>query len=304
MLFPVIGSIAAILGAFVCLPSGVEDGGYQTQFNVRELLGEYRRVWHTETLAHVLLIGMKALRRDRDSGISYRKEIIAIHIATLISFVVGLYMSRSALCGLLASLFFVFFLYLQGLKVLRTERHALVKQIPDVLRTMGMMLATGKTLMQACSYISESTTGKISDAFSSCSIAMQLGEDRACALNSLIKNLDIPYMKLIVCALEISQLTGAPLQDMLDKSAILLEGQQKAYESIRVKTTQAQTSIKVVIFLPIIIVSALLIMSSEYRNGLMTQAGIVSLVIAFCLDTAAIFIVKKLMRRVETNVIS
>ena len=193
--------------------------------------------------------------------------------------------------------------YLRGIKTKRNEERNLIKQLPDTFRTMGMMLASGKTLMQACSYIAEHSTGVISQAFGSCAMGMQLGESRESALKTLASVLDIECVKLVICAIEVSQITGAPLQDLLYKAAFLLEDQQKLQEYIQVKTAQAQASIKVVVFLPIVIVGTLAFISPEFREGMAGKVGMLSILLASLLDAIAIVLIKRLMRGVEQDVI-
>ena len=300
-------SIAIVLSALSVLiaTSSSESIENMTIKGYLSLLRSRYVAWCSENKYFLFMI--EGMKRPIQYLSSKASALATIYVATLIPMMSGIALGLifKSYYGFIFGLFgSVAFFVLKGKAILSQERKALVNQIPDVFRTMAMMLASGKTLMQTCAYIARETRGKISDAFSSCAMSLQLGESRDVALSNLCKSLDLPCMKLVACSLEISQLTGAPLQDLLLKVALLVEEEENTIDYIQVKTAQAQASVKVVVLLPILIVSTLALISQDFRNGLMSAVGISSIFMAAFLDFTAVLIIRKQMQGVESDVIS
>ncbi len=302
MMYPIFG-ISTIMLWVLLVTAG--DSGVDSSFSedLHGLFQRYKKWCFTSSFMNVVKSGSPHLITGNKSEHQSR-FLLRLHLSFVFLGFIGAVITRSLLGFVVAVVFGILVLWMRGKQKQRTESQVIIQQLPDVFRTMGMMLASGKTLMQACAYISEQADGKIAEVFGSCAISMQLGEGRENALHTLTTSLNIPYMKLVTCSIEVSQLTGAPLQDLLYKTAELLEEQQKTSEYIRVKTSQAQASVKIVIFLPIVIITGLLFMSPEFRSGLTTVGGIAALGFAAFLDALAVIVIRHLMRGVERDVIS
>ncbi len=304
MLYPLIACFA-VAGCVYLLTRGKGEWvtlSYREMF--QRLSNWYMRLWLSSKVTQYVLLGFETFRSKSRDEDYVRRDIKLAHLISGLFGALGCVVTRTVIGFLIGGFTSLLILYIRGKKLQHKGREQLIKQLPDTFRTMGMMLASGKTLMQSCSYIAEHSDGLISHAFGACAISMQLGEGREEALKTLASTLDIECMKLITCSIEVSQLTGAPLQDLLYKAAVLLEDQQKITEFIRVKTSQAQASVKIVVFLPVVIVCGLVAISPEFREGLMTSTGIASLLLAGILDAVAIYLIRRLMRGVERDVIS
>ncbi len=304
MMYPIIAISTLVICVMLCTQHESDWDSLSFKEICLKAFNSYLRFWVSNRFCQYALLGVGSFFKKENVEDDLRTNMKRIHLLMGLFGFASLLIFRSFGSFLLGFLTPVMISYIQGKKLQNNEREKLIKELPDTFRTMGMMLASGKTLMQSCSYIADHSDGVISRAFGACAISMQLGESREVALRSLATSLDIECMKLITCSIEVSQLTGAPLQDLLYKAALLLEDQQKITEFIRVKTSQAQASVKVVVFLPVIIVFALALLSPEFREGLMTQAGIVSLLVAGLLDIVAIVLIRRLMRGVERDVVS
>lgn len=301
-------SFIGVIVVFICVFYLTHDHNTNDLRSFREIWiaarNRYMRFWISNPKAELILLGFNSLYKSTHKHIDLVKSVKLLHITIGLAALICAVVMRNITYSLVVLPITISFFYIKGVKVSQKSREDLIKQLPDVFRSIGMMLASGKTLMQACSYVAEHTDGLISQAFGSCAMSMQLGVGREDALKSLAKTLNNDCMQLVICAIEVSQLTGAPLQDLLYKAALLLEDQQKVADYIQVKTAQAQTSVKVVVLLPAIIVCSLAFLSPEFREGLVTKTGAISLILAAVLDMLAILIIRKLMRSVERDVIS
>ncbi len=303
MLYPLIG--ISVIIAYVLYVSKKSNTG--EDFSLKQILlnvrNSYYRFWTSSFIGQGILLGVSTFLKNKDR-LDIKSEIKIINLVLGLAALICLVLSKSVIGMLIGIGLTCSLLYFKGVRLRQSEHKKVIRQLPDTFREMGMMLASGKTLMQACSYVAEHAEGVVAQSFGACAISMQLGENREQALKTLTSTLNVESLKLVTCSIEVSQLTGAPLQDLLYKAAILLEDQEQISEYINVKTAQTQASVKVVVLLPIIIVVGLAFLSPEFREGLMSKTGLISLVIAALLDATAITIIRKLMRDVELDVIS
>ena len=101
-------------------------------------------------------------------------------------------------------------------------------------------------------------------------------------------------MALMVSALKIAQRTGSPLKELFAASASYVEQQGELRRELSAKTAQVRLSVQVVCTLPVAIVSLLAFISPDFRAGMATEAGTLSLLLAGALDTVAILIIRRL----------
>ena len=70
------------------------------------------------------------------------------------------------------------------------------------------------------------------------------------AIEDLAERLDAPGVNLLASALVISHRTGSPLKSLLQKTAELVELQEKNQRLIATKTAQVRLSARIVCLLP------------------------------------------------------
>ena len=73
-----------------------------------------------------------------------------------------------------------------------------------------------------------------------------------------------------------------------------MEQQGELRRELSAKTAQVRLSVQVVCTLPVAIVSLLAFISPDFRAGMATEAGTLSLLLAGALDAVAILIIRRL----------
>ena len=178
---------------------------------------------------------------------------------------------------------------------LRRDGQGLLREMPNVFRTLAMALGSGETLSQAIGYAGTHVGGVAEAAFSRASLRLSCGASVGEAIDRLCEELDAPGVGLLCTALVISQRTGSPLKGLLEHSARLIERQSEFERMLAVKTAQVRLSVRVVSAIPALLVVGLSALSPDFRNGIMTPAGTFSLVVAAILDVLAMAIIKRQM---------
>ncbi len=181
----------------------------------------------------------------------------------------------------------------------RARRDAVARAMPDLLRSLSSSLGAGKTLTQAIGYVGTHTPGDAGRAFTRASLAVQCGMSVNQALADLERSLDAPGVALLTCALVVSQRTGAPLDDLLNRSAALVEEQETLKAELTTKTAQVRLSARLVMALPVALVAFLAALTPDYRAGLATPVGLACLLIAIVLDAVALVAMKRIMDQVS-----
>lgn len=177
----------------------------------------------------------------------------------------------------------------------RRREQELAAEMPGVFRTLAMAMGAGETLAQAIDYVGAHEEGPAGRAFLRASLRLRCGISAEEALGSLAAELDAPGVGLLVTALLISQRTGSPLRELFQGSAALVERQGEFERMLSVKTAQVRLSVRVVSLLPAVLVLGLSLISPDFRHGLTTAAGLVSLGMAVLMDGAALLIIRSLM---------
>ncbi len=181
----------------------------------------------------------------------------------------------------------------------RARKDSIAAAMPDLLRSLASSLGAGKTLTQAIGYVGSHAKGDAGRAFVRASLAVQCGMSVFEALGELERTLDAPGVSLLTCALTVSQRTGAPLDDLLRRSAALVEEQQSLKAELATKTAQVRLSAHLVMILPAALVAFLAMLTPDYRQGLSTLLGLACLLIAVALDVIALFAMRRIMAEVK-----
>lgn len=185
----------------------------------------------------------------------------------------------------------------QGSRVRRRNR-ALCEEMPGIFRTLAVALGSGQTLTQAIEYVGTHERGPAAEGFALASLKLRCGVPADEALGGLAQDVDAPGIGLIVTALLISQRTGSPLGDLFQRSAKLVEQQGEFERALSVKTAQVRLSVKIVCLLPLLMITVLSMISSDFQEGLGTAPGTISVLLAMAMDGAALLIIRRLLKGV------
>jgi tight adherence protein B len=177
-------------------------------------------------------------------------------------------------------------------------RRQTAHEMPDVFRSLATSLSSGQTLAQAVGYVGSHGDGPVRREFARASMALTCGEAAETVLDELAGRIDAPGVGLLAAAMGVSQRTGSPLADLFRRSAHLVELQGEFEQRLLVKTAQVRLSARIVAAMPAVMVGLLLLLSPDFRQGVLSPVGLGSICIAAVLDLVALALIRRLMREV------
>jgi tight adherence protein B len=176
------------------------------------------------------------------------------------------------------------------------RKAAQVAQVPEVLRALSSALAVGKSMPQAIAHVGGSVGEPLASEFLRASFEIEGGRDVDEAVDGLCRRIDAPGVELVGTALQVSQRTGSSLSELFSRTSRMVMSGVALRRELMVKTSQARLSARVVALVPVVLVSALTLLSPEYRAGLASSAGRACLCVSALLDVGALLWVRRLMR--------
>ena len=246
-----------------------------------------------------LVVEIRRLRiRDREpfAGFGEDAALGAIVLLALVaSALVGVlaWSPLGALAGFIAP-FLV--LWLRASSYARAMESKVAEAMPEAFRTLSISLESGLSLSQAIRYVGSHSEEPVRGEFMRASYAMSCGVPAADALDDMVDRLAAPDLELVSLALKISKRTGAPLRDLLSEASQLAGERIELVRQLDVKTSQARMSAQIVAAMPVAMVSLLSLLSSDFRNGLATTTGALSVGVALLLNVLAWAIIRKIMK--------
>lgn len=237
------------------------------------------------------------VRRLRTRGVrAARHEACALVLLCLVALSMGVGLSSRSLLGSLScAVASAVGVELWHASRARARRRALIDEMPEVFRTLAMAMGSGETLLQAIEYVGMHGHGHASEGFAHAALRLRCGASTEEAMAALARELDAPGVELLTTALVIAQRTGSPLRDLFQSSARLVERQGEYERMLAVKTAQVRLSVRIVCLLPLLLVCTLSLISPDFQHGLVTPAGMASVLVAAAMDGCALLIIRRLM---------
>lgn len=216
-----------------------------------------------------------------------------------LSFLLGLLLLHSLLAAVLLSALLVLFWRELVTKRERRELAHMQESLPELYRSLSIALGSGKSLQQALSYVAQKMDGRLAQVFSEASYEIQTGNSTELVLSKLEDKLQLPGIELMGSALAISQRTGCALKELFDKATAAILRSAELQRELKVKTSQAQLSSKIITFLPLLLLVAMALLSPDFRAGMLTPLGMGCIICGLVLDGFGLLIIKATLR-VET----
>lgn len=177
----------------------------------------------------------------------------------------------------------------------RAERIRVEREMPEVFGALAVSLGSGLSLGQAMRYVGGHAKEPVRSELLRVACEMACGAPVAQALRDLMGRLHAPGLELVALALSVSQRTGAPLAGLLADASKLTGERIELMRRLDVKTSQARMSAHVVAGMPVAMLVLLSLFSSDFRAGLVTVTGMVSVAVALALNALAWIIIGRVM---------
>ncbi|MEE0664442.1 MAG: type II secretion system F family protein [Collinsella bouchesdurhonensis] len=178
---------------------------------------------------------------------------------------------------------------------LRDRARRLEVAMPEAFGSLAISLASGYSLPQAMRFVGARSAEPIRTEFMRVSFAVNCGVPATEALDAMLERLDAPGLELVVLALKVSKRTGAPLGELLREAAQLCHERLELKRMLDVKTSQARMSARLVAGMPAAMVAFLTLLSTDFRAGLATTVGAMSIAVALTLNAGAWVAIRKIM---------
>lgn len=175
------------------------------------------------------------------------------------------------------------------------EERRVEEAMPEAFGALAISLGSGYSLAQAMRYVGGHADEPVRLAFMRVAFAVDCGESAVEALDAMLERLHAPGLDLVVLALKVSQRTGAPLKDLLAEATKMVTERIELRRRLDVKTSQARMSAHMVASMPIAMTVLLSLLSSDYRAGMATTVGMVSLLMGLALNAAALMVIRRIM---------
>lgn len=242
----------------------------------------------------------KAVQKKQVLLTSGEADALLFLLLELGALVLG-WLVASFVAWIVLSLAAPFFVLILAKQIGKHEQEAVQKALPDAYRSLAGSLSSGQTLPQSFAYVGRHTKDPVGAAFRKASWSFFCGGTLQESFCEIEKRLADSSSHLLVCALSVSQKTGAPLAELLNQAALLIEERFALKQLLKTKTAQVRISVEVVMVLPVVLVLGLAFLSPDFQKGLLTPLGIVCLGIAAALDIMALFSMKKILEKVELS---
>jgi tight adherence protein B len=222
--------------------------------------------------------------------------IIAAVLTGFVAFFLGGGGLPAILFGLLGAMLGGF---LPGMYVKRQQTQRLQKfdnQLGDMLNLMVNGLRAGFSTMQAMEAVSKELPPPICDEFHRVVQEMQLGVPMERALDNLLRRIPSEDLDLVITAINVQREVGGNLAEILDTISFTIRERVRIKGEIRVLTTQASYSGKMLSFLPLGVMGILYLMNRVYMMEFFVHGicGYIPLAIAAMLIGAGSFVMGKL----------
>ncbi|MCD4674105.1 MAG: type II secretion system F family protein [Anaerolineaceae bacterium] len=219
--------------------------------------------------------------------------VIAALGAGFVFYIIG---GRYILVGLLGCIVGFF---LPGMYVKRQQSQRLIKfdnQLGDMLNLMVNGLRAGFSTMQAMEAVSKELPPPICDEFHRVVQEMQLGIPMERTLDNLLRRIPSNDLDLVITAINVQREVGGNLAEILDTISFTIRERVRIKGEIRVLTTQASYSGKMLSFMPLGVMGILYLMNRPYMMEFFMHGacGYVPLGIAGILIALGSFVMGKM----------
>lgn len=230
--------------------------------------------------------------------------------ATLISFVllisatgffVGILLWGKILIGFLIaiSLGILPFLYLKWRKMRKTLNFE--KQMPDAMEILARSLRAGHTLPSAIELLGEEMGAPMGTEMKIAYEQQKYGLSVSDSLIQMLQRVDSMDLKYFVSAVLIQQETGGNLAELMENIAHVVRSRLNFKAKVRGLTATGRFSAGVMIVVPVLTFFGLNIVAPKYERILFTsQIGRMMLLLGIVLTVIGAFILRKMVRSVET----
>lgn len=255
----------------------------------RWVLGRSSRI-QDQASRVVVALQARGIVFDQAAALSY------VAGAGLVCGLVVLVLVQSLLAGALAGAGVAAVLWWAALARYRKDIEQMREQVPEMLAVLRRTMQAGMTMQQAFAQIAEDAGGRLGAIFQSASHMLETGSDVSEVLRYVQQTCDIDELTFLVAALDIQHRTGGSMLPLVDATQSAVRARLDLTRSLRVQTSQARLSVKVVAALPFVLALVLSAISPGFMQPLFSSpAGLALLGLALLLQGGGIALVRRIL---------
>ncbi len=168
--------------------------------------------------------------------------------------------------------------------------------IPDALRTMQACFSVGHSLRQTLDQVSQRTYGPLSALFSRAAGVLDSGGTVQESLDCLKQGTSDSELLFLSTALEIQHRTGSSIQQVLEVTRSVVEGDLEMRRTLKTQTAQARLSARIVTVMPFALVALFSLLSEGFLSPFFESiAGFALLSCALVMQLGGILLVRKML---------
>ena len=163
-----------------------------------------------------------------------------------------------------------------GMYVGSQQRKRLVafdNQLPDMINLMVNGLRAGYSTMQAMEAISKELPPPLCDEFRRVVQEMQLGVPMETALDNLLRRIPSADLDFMITAINVQREVGGNLAEILDTISFTIRERIRIKGEIRVLTSQARSSAKILSMVPVLLSLYLWFANNEYMKNIFLRGN-------------------------------
>lgn len=168
--------------------------------------------------------------------------------------------------------------------------------VPSALRSMGVCFKAGLSLQQTLKQVSREVQGPLSEAFVSAAYVLETGGSVPEALEMLKERSLSSELAFVCVALKVQHSTGGSLSPVLEAARESVQDDIELKRSLRVQTSQARLSARIVTVMPFLLIALFSLMSEGFLDPFFNSvAGFVLLALALLMQFAGVFLVRRML---------
>jgi tight adherence protein B len=158
---------------------------------------------------------------------------------------------------------------------------SLADELPALFKSIAGGLSAGFSMNQALSHAARESADTVRPQFESLTQQVSLGLPFDEALADLYDRVPLPELNMMIVGLTLQKQIGGNLVAFLDDMVALIEERRLLQRNLRIGTTQARTSAKVIGLMPVVAIGAISIVDPSFVKPLFSTApGLVLLALA------------------------
>lgn len=238
-----------------------------------------------------------AFVRDRFAMVIGEAAVLSwMGFALACVFLVSAVLSASVVCGLACCGCFVA-MVVGAVRAAEERRiEAIRSELPSALSSMSVCFRAGYSLQQTLKQVAEETEGSLSEAFVSSACVLETGGTVSEALDVLKRKSQSSELAFVCAALNIQHLAGGSLTPVLEAARESVQGDIELKRSLRVQTSQARLSARIVTVMPFLLIAVFSLVSESFLEPFFASgAGLLLLVTALLMQLAGVTLVRRML---------